>query len=202
MGIGAISSSGVVEAIWDYWVYFEPIRVYANQECIHNTQKITNMMDNILLGLNDPAATAELKGVFGLPNVTYDDDFAYVISYGIHAWQSKNWNPEVNDPSFDWFCSNITTDSVIYHYTESLTSTVQDLLKKGGYESEVDSLTTPMLNWIGWLAQYAVDRCEGIQDSCFSTRNTTFYQQDDISQDWRSWPYQVSTASALTYTGD
>jgi hypothetical protein len=148
------------------------------------------MMDNILLG-NDNATKAELKAAFGLPNVTYDDDFAFVVGYGIDTWQGKNWDPEVNAPSFELFCGNITTDSVIYPDTESLTSTVGDLLKKGGYGSEIKELTTPFLNWIGWLAQYAVDNCEGNQDACFSTHKPEYYAQDDLSQSWRSWPYQV-----------
>ena len=154
-------------------------------------------MDNILIGVNDTNTTAKLKSAFGLPNVTYDDDFAVVVAYGIMGWQGKNWDPEINDPTLDLYCGNITADKIIYPDTESLTPTVQDLLKKGGYESEVDSLTIPMLNWIGWLAQDAVDGCKGTQDSCFSTHNATYYAQDDISQDWRSWPYQVS----CFYTG-
>jgi hypothetical protein len=155
------------------------------------------MIDNILIGLNDSATTAELKGAFGLPNVTYDDDFASVVSYGIDSWQGLVWDPAENDPSFDLFCGNITSDSIIYPETSSLTSTVQDLLTKGGYGSEVSNLTTPLLNWIGWLGQYAVDSCQGDQDACFSTHNATYYAQDDITQSWRSWPYQVSIFPSL-----
>jgi hypothetical protein len=91
---GTISSSGVVEAIWDYWAYFEPIRVYADQKCVLYTQQVTHMIDNIIIGLNDSATTAELKGVFGLPNVTHNDDFAQAVAGGIDAWQGKNWDPE------------------------------------------------------------------------------------------------------------
>lgn len=159
------------------------------------------MVDNILIGVNDTATTAELKAVFGLPNVTYDNDFTYVIADGITSWQGKNWDPASNDPDFDIFCANITSTSVIYPYTESLKATTQDLLKKGGYDSEVDTLTTPMLNWIGWLAQYTVDSCEGNQDTCYSTHNATYYAQDDISQDWRSWPYQYCTQWGFLQTG-
>jgi hypothetical protein len=157
------------------------------------------MMDNILLG-SDEATKKELKTVFGLPNVTYDNDFAQVVADGIYGWQGKNWDPEVNDPSFEIYCSNITTDSVIWSGTEAKTSTVQDLLKKGGYESEVSSLTNPFLNWIGWLGDYVVDSCTEDQDSCFSTHNATYYAQDDITQDWRSWPYQYcKLCSRRTY---
>jgi hypothetical protein len=28
------------------------------------------------------------------------------------------------------------------------------------------------------------------QDACFSNHNSTFYQQDDLKQDWRLWSYQ------------
>lgn len=190
---GAISSSGVVEAIWDYWTYYEPIRIYADHDCISNTQKIIHVVDNILIGLNKSETTAELKGVFGLANVTHDDDFASVLTSGISSWQNRNWDPAENDPSFDLFCGNITSHSIIYPETSGLTETVRDILKTGGYEEEVSALTAPMLNWIGWLGQYSVNSCESDQDSCFSTHDHVFYAQDDISQSWRAWPYQVST---------
>ena len=179
-----------MEAIYDYWTYYEPIRVYAEQSCVLTTQRVINMMDNLLLG-KDNATTAELKAAFGLPNVTYDSDFAFVVGYAMDAWQGKNWDPDENDPSFDVFCSAITNSSIIYPETKALTRTVQDLLKKGGYGAEVDTLTTPILNWIGWLAGYAVSNCEGDQDVCFSTHRTASYKQDDITATWRSWPYQV-----------
>lgn len=165
--------------------------MFADQTCVANVQKITNVVDNILIGINDTATTLELKTAFGLPNVTYDDDFAYTISYGVDAWQSKNWDPAVNDPSFDIFCSNITTDSLIWPATEGLPTTVQDLLTKGGYGAEVATLTVPFLNWIGWLGDYTVDSCQGDQDACYSTHIPDFYAQDSLDDDWRSWPYQV-----------
>ncbi|KAK0127372.1 hypothetical protein ONS96_006921 [Cadophora gregata f. sp. sojae] len=198
---GAISSSGVTEAIWDYWAYWEPIRWYADQQCIEYQQKVIDLVDNIILRGNDSDTKAELKSAFGLPNVTYDNDFATVLSRGIGAWQGKNWDPELNDPSFDLYCGNLTSTELIYPSSKGLIGTVQDLIKKGGYESEIEKLTTPILNWIGWLAQYAVDDCEESQDTCFSTHNVTFYEQDDITQDWRSWPYQYCTQWGYLQTG-
>ena len=155
-------------------------------------QKTIHMIDNILIGLNDSMITYELKSAFGLPNVTYDDDFTAVVSYALNTWQGKIWDPELNDPTFDRFCGNITSSSVIYPDTEALTDTVQDLLKKGGYASEITNLTTPVLNWIGWLAQYDGGICQGDQDLCYDTHDPNRYAADDITQGWRSWPYQVS----------
>ena len=151
------------------------------------------MVDNILIGLNDSSTTAELKSAFGAPNVTHDGDFASVIASGIYGWQSLNWDPEVNIPTFTTYCANITSDKVLYPETNDLTSTVQDLLTKGGYGSEVSTLTTPMLNWIGWLGPNELDNCDDVdQDSCYSTYNVTFYEDTNIeTASWRSWPYQV-----------
>ena len=149
------------------------------------------MVDNILIGKNDSETTAELKAAWGLPNVTHDNDFAAVIARGIQGWQGKNWDPEINDPSLDEYCGNITSDLILYPETEQLKHTVETLLKQGGYESELDTLTIPALNWIGWLSNTTISSCQGSQDSCFSTHNATFYAQDDISQEWRAWPYQV-----------
>jgi hypothetical protein len=200
---GTISSSGVTEAIWDYWAYFEPIRVYAPPTCVSYTQKITHMVDNILIGLNDSTTTKELKGLFGLPNVTYDNDFASVLSNGIYGWQNKNWDPAVNYPDFDNYCGNISSTSITYPATESLKSTAQDVLKKGGYASEVDALTVPLLNYIGWLTAYLYENygnCSPQQDECYSTHIISSYELVDYSQN-RPWPYQYCTQWGFLQTG-
>ena len=188
---GAISSSGVTAAIWDYWQYYEPIRVYGPARCIEITQKIINVVDNILIGVNDTKTTAVLKGAWGLPNVTNDDDFASLLSLGVEGWQARNWDPEISAPWFERYCEAITSDSLAAPVPNSLKSTIRYLLEEGGYKSEIDYLTTPMLNWINWLTANVVNGCRGNQDKCFGSRNAEFYAQDDISQDWRSWPYQV-----------
>ncbi|TVY56542.1 putative extracellular serine carboxypeptidase [Lachnellula suecica] len=193
---GTISSSGVVEAIWDYWTYFSPIAEYADQDCIAITKKVINTADAIIFSGNN-ASIAELKGVFGLPNVTYDNDFAAVIGYGIDSWQGRNWDPALNDRTFDEFCANITSSSILYPSTTPLTATAQDAA--GG--AEVSTLTTPLLNWIGWLDENFVSGCSPDQDACFSTHNATYYAQDDISQDWRAWPYQYCTQWGFLQTG-
>ncbi|KAL3425043.1 serine carboxypeptidase S28 [Phlyctema vagabunda] len=199
---GTISSSGVVEAIYDYWTYWEPVRWYAPQDCISNIQKLTNVVDNILLKLNSSSTTTELKSAFGLPNVTYDDDFANVLSYGISGWQSKNWDPALNSDDFDLFCSNITSTDIIWPADSSLTTTVKDLLTKGGYEAEIDNLTVPMLNYIGFLDDYVISGCESAdQDECFTQHNLTAYEEDDLSATWRSWPYQYCTEWGYLQTG-
>ncbi|KAI9641177.1 hypothetical protein NHQ30_009977 [Ciborinia camelliae] len=123
---GAISSSGVVEAITDYWQYFEPIRVYAEPKCIKNTQFITNSMDNIVIGQEkNTALVQELKTVWGLPNVTYTNDFMSVVMYGMWEWQSKNWDPAIEGtPYFDYYCGNVTSEELIWPSLKSSTAEI------------------------------------------------------------------------------
>ena len=67
---GAIASSGVTEAIYDYWKYYEPVRRYGPPACISTTAKVTNIVDNIIIGKNDKKLTAQLKAAFGLQDLT------------------------------------------------------------------------------------------------------------------------------------
>ena len=187
---GAIASSGVTKAIYDYWEYYEPVKQYGPPDCISTTQKLTNVVDNILIGSNSSQLISELKSVFGLGNLTYNDDFANVLSMGIGGWQARNWDPVVNDPSFSQYCANITADSTLYSATDNLTSTVQSLIAAGGWANESSSLTTRMLNFIGYVNQTYIATCDQTLDQCYSNHNATYYAQDDISQQWRSWPYQ------------
>jgi hypothetical protein len=66
---GAIASSGVTVAIYDYWQYFEPIRQFGPPNCIKNTQLLVDMVDKILLG-NSTSNIQALKSAFGLGNIT------------------------------------------------------------------------------------------------------------------------------------
>ena len=68
---GTISSSGVTEAIYDYWQYYEPVRVYGPPDCIMTQQKLTNVVDNILMPEEHGQHSIQmLKEIFGLGNLT------------------------------------------------------------------------------------------------------------------------------------
>ncbi|CAL3970769.1 unnamed protein product [Diplocarpon coronariae] len=198
---GAIATSAVTYATQDNWAYWEPIRTYADQKCMAHHQKITKIVDNILLGKKDPATTAKLKRAFGLQGLTHDDDFAYIISVALLTWENQSWDEMESDPTFKQYCSHLTSPHVVYQETHALSNIVQDLIKVGGYEAEVASLTTPWLNWTGYIAKYVLSRCTKSQDACFSLHERPFYKYDDIRQDWRTWPYQLCTQWGLWQTG-
>ena len=68
--LGSIASSGVTRAIYDYWEYYEPIRIYAPHTCVELTQKLINVMDNIFQHYSNATQPAEqLKALFGLDGV-------------------------------------------------------------------------------------------------------------------------------------
>lgn len=130
-----------------------------------------------------------------------NQDFAATIASAIEQWQGRVWDPAVNDPSFELYCGNITSDSIIYPDTKGLASTVGNLIQMGGYHKELKSLTTRMLNYIGYLNLTTISSCVGSQDECFAAAQPDVLRQDDISQTWRSWPYQVCTQWGYFQTG-
>lgn len=187
---GAISSSGVTAAVVDYWQYYEAARLYGPKTCVNATQKLTHIVDTILLEQRNHAAP--LREVFSLQNITHDNDFARVLSNGISGLQDTNWDPDVSSPAFSHYCGNVSSEAVLYPWTRNLKPSVRDLIKAGGYDED-DSLTNHFLNYIGYVYHTAVEPCHArgqTQDECFSNHNSTFYAQDNISQTWRSWPYQ------------
>jgi hypothetical protein len=200
---GAISSSGVTEAIYDYWQYWEPIRLFGPQDCIHTTQDFVQIIDGILIDSESKELANSLKTTFGLGNLTDNTDFAATLAnYGIGGWQGRNWDPEVSDTTFGRYCGNITSTKLLYPGNESLKPVVKNLTEASGHPAS-DTLTTQMLNWIGYVNATLVSTCaqnNQTQDQCYSNVNTTYFQQTDIGQQtWRSWAYQYCTEYAHHY---
>ncbi|KAK4034559.1 serine carboxypeptidase S28-domain-containing protein [Parachaetomium inaequale] len=199
---GAIASSGVPEAIYDYWQYYEAARIFSPQDCVVATQKLTHVVDNILIGKADTDYVRRLKTAFGLGNLTRNDDFAYTISSGISGLQGLNWDPALNDTGFGEYCNNMTATTQLYPGLASLESEARALVEAGGYGDEADVLTNQLLNYIGYVNATAIASCnKPNQEACFTNYNSTFYQQDDLKQDWRLWAYQYCFEWGYLQTG-
>jgi hypothetical protein len=150
-----------------------------------------------LIDSNSSDLKSSLKSAFGLGNITDDTDFASTLTNnGIGDWQGLNWDPAVTDNTTGFYCGNVTTETLLYPGTESLTSTVKNLTEESGYPAD-DTLVTQMLNWIGYVNKTLVVPCASnnqTQNQCYSSLNTTYYQQTDLGQQgWRSWAYQYCT---------
>ncbi|KAJ5598878.1 hypothetical protein N7510_011828 [Penicillium lagena] len=82
----------------------------------------------------------ELKALFNLQELKYDDDFMSAISYGISYWQDRNWDPAVNDPDFDNYCTNLSSSTIKYPHCVSQKATAEKLISAGGYGEQAASL--------------------------------------------------------------
>ncbi|OHW98331.1 serine carboxypeptidase S28 [Colletotrichum incanum] len=199
---GGISSSGVTAAIIDYWEYYEGARLFAPGDCAETTQKLTQVVDNILLARSkhvEPSHVSQLKELFGLGPLQ-DDDFASTISFGISGLQSTNWDPALDSTGFGTYCATISSDSVLFGSTRHLKSTAEKLLSIGGAEAK---LTNRLLNYVGYVRDYVKKGCrDGDLVKCFSSRNKEDHQNTSLHQgSGRSWLYQVCTEWGYFQTG-
>ncbi|KAG6861573.1 hypothetical protein C0995_014869 [Termitomyces sp. Mi166 len=80
-------SSGVVEAILNFWEYFEPIRLHMPANCSADVQAVIAHVDKTFTGKNATAIQA-LKETFGLGNMTHLDDVAGALRNNLWDWQS------------------------------------------------------------------------------------------------------------------
>jgi hypothetical protein len=81
------ASSAVVEAILDFWQYFEPIRQNMPQNCSADVQAVIQRVDSTLLGRNATAIQA-LRDNWGMGDVTHLDDFAGALRNNLWDWQA------------------------------------------------------------------------------------------------------------------
>ncbi|KAF2278921.1 uncharacterized protein EI97DRAFT_223332 [Westerdykella ornata] len=201
---GAISSSGVTVAIYDYWEYFEPVRQFAPPDVVKNTQFLVDVVDTILLKSKNSAKVKELKEAFGLGNITDNRDFANVLANGIYGWQNTNWDPEVNSPAF-WYYQNNLTTALQNPATESLRPKVQSILAAASYPPSTASENI-LLNAINYFDVAYVSRWRSTnqtQDQFFTWLDDSFWANDGIDQQgWRSWMWQVCTEWGYIQTGN
>lgn len=101
-----------------------------------------------------------------------------------------------------YYCSNITSPTQLY---PDQPAEVREKTKRFVAEAGLSpALAQPVANLIGYFNLTQTSTCLGSGSTinqCFSTTNETFYSQHDISQTWRSWPYQFCTEWGYFQTG-
>ncbi|CAI6334889.1 unnamed protein product [Periconia digitata] len=204
--LGTISSSGVTAAIYEYWEYFEPIRLFAPPDCVAGTQTLIDVIDGILIRQNSTELVQQLKDVFGFGSVTDNRDFAYIFG-GVPGWQSTNWDPELNSPTTFNYCGNISATTLLDSAYESKRSTVQTLVSAAGYPANSTAVENVILNSIAYYGGSSLAAWEESgesQDQYFTQLNDTYWQEVDLdaAETWRSWNYQVCTEWGYIQTGN
>ncbi|KAI0157148.1 peptidase S28 [Hypoxylon sp. FL1284] len=79
-------TSGVVEAIGDFWQYFVPVQEATPQNCSSDLNAVIDYVDSVLLK-GSPMEKAKLKDMFMLGGIE-DADFAAALENGPWQWQS------------------------------------------------------------------------------------------------------------------
>jgi hypothetical protein len=79
-------TSGVVEAIGDFWQYFVPVEEATPKNCSSDLHTVIDYVDHTLMN-GTQAQKAALKNKFMLGNLQ-DADFAQALEYGPWEWQS------------------------------------------------------------------------------------------------------------------
>ncbi|SCV58863.1 related to serine protease [Fusarium fujikuroi] len=201
---GGISSSGVTQAIIDYWEYFEAARLFAPGDCAKVTQKLTQVVDKILTG-SDKEEKKQLKIAFGLLGLR-DGDFANAISRGIAGLQGNNWDPAQDSSDFGIYCGSVSSDAILYASTRSLAPYVKKWLSAHANKNDVKYLTNRFLNYIGYMrSNVESDKQGGCQgqtvDECYSIREMYGSTSLNPSSSGRQWTYQTCTQWGYWQTG-
>ncbi|KAK6087654.1 serine carboxypeptidase S28 [Seiridium cupressi] len=172
------STSGPVEAIYDYWQYFYPIQQGMPKNCSIDYEAIVDYVDSVFINGTEDDKLA-LKAQFNLEDLAHDDDAAVAISAPIWAWQSIQFYSGYS--SFYQMCDAI--EGVIPN-------------KTGNYSDGGVGLDKALPNFAAWYTTnylpgclredeacdgYGYDDWSGDDNvQCFDTYNTSM----EVFHDW------------------
>ncbi|TFY54686.1 hypothetical protein EVG20_g9606 [Dentipellis fragilis] len=176
---GAIASSGVTHAAITNWEYMDVIRLAANKTCSGNLVQAVAEVDKLL---QSPATHNQTRALFGLTGIVHDDDFVSTISDPLGAWQNKNWDPSINDNSFDEFCDAVAANTTGARGNSFVTA-------PGGL-----NVSQGLLNYANYIKTNIASECDpSEQESCFGSYDTASYQAVGLEESWRLWTFQYCT---------
>ncbi|KAI8983248.1 peptidase S28 [Trametes punicea] len=181
---GSIASSAVTHATLDDWRYYDIIRQYAPADCIAQVEKTVYEVDNLITS-SQPETRQAIKAVFGLWNLTYDPDFASLLSYPLGAWQDNNWDPAVGSTAFADFCDALGPPD------NAEVNTIQGITVSNATFNYAKYINRVML-----VTALQLTSCQPpeTQDECFGTITAKdVYLKTDLTQTWRLWNFQVCT---------
>lgn len=169
------SSSGVVQAILDFWQYFEPIRQNMPQNCSTDVQAVMTHIDRVFLSGNKTAIQA-IKESFGMESVKYLDDVAGALRNNLWDWQSLQ---VTSGPGAQF-----------YQFCDALE--VKDGQSAPASGWGLDHALSAWSNY--WKTTYYATICgEHDAETCLGTYDTTQTSWHDTSIDnaGRSWTWIV-----------
>lgn len=195
---GGISSSGVTEAIIDYWRYFEPVRQYGPADCIWTQQFVTDVVDKIFIDIKNETLKGEFKLFFNYATTAPDQSFVDRLYNGLYSWQSRNWDSAIGSGTFSNWCKVITSPKLEYSSSAALNSSAAEILEATGYGGN-DTLTLRLLNYAGYIRRFALANRNSADESV-STR-ASLAETAVPAEQFDSWSYQTCTEWGYWVTG-
>ncbi|OTB00961.1 hypothetical protein M426DRAFT_266744 [Hypoxylon sp. CI-4A] len=189
------ASSAPVQAIYDYWEYFDPVQQGMPKNCSEDYSAIIDYVDSVFT-YGTQEEQADLKELFGLQDLAHLDDAASTISSPIWSWQGIQFVSGYS--SFFQMCDAI--EGVTSNSTTWSNSTNGIGVKKA------------LPNFAKWFkSQYLPKYCSGYgyeewadPDSvaCFDTYNAAspmFTDHSGSNSFGRTWEWMVCNEPLFYY---
>jgi hypothetical protein len=169
----------VVEAIGNFWQYFEPVRAGLPANCSADVERVIAHVDDVLT-TGTAAEIQALKNMFGLGSIVHADDFASVLENGPWTWQSHDFDSGYS--SVYQFCD----------YVENAVSGVFNTSSACKPGTNATTTTVPGANGVGlkkalhgyatWTSQVLLpDYCSSLDSSFEGTLNTECFDSYNAS---------------------
>ncbi|KAF7364825.1 Peptidase S28 [Mycena venus] len=169
------ASSAVVEAIVDFWEYFEPMRLHMPANCSADIQRVIAHVDEVFTG-SDQTAIQAIKDNFGIGNVTHLDDVASALKTNFGAWQRLLMSAGPGAPFFQ-FCDALEVKNSVSAPAEGW-GLDHALAAWGSY----------------WITTFLAQICgDDDPEDCIGTYNASqpYYTDTSIDNADRSWQWMV-----------
>ncbi|KAI1204686.1 endoprotease endo-Pro [Annulohypoxylon truncatum] len=175
------STSGPVEAIYDFWQYFHGIQQGMPKNCSKDYSAIIDHVDRVLT-LGSPKEKTNLKHLFGLQDLSHNDDVGAAISSPIGNWQGLDFSSGYSP--FYQMC-----DAIEGFFPNSTNST----RPSNSTSSCGVGLRKALPNYARWFkSKFLPGRCTGLGSGtawpndldvgCFDTHNASSPMYTDLSQ--------------------
>ncbi|GJE96313.1 serine carboxypeptidase S28-domain-containing protein [Phanerochaete sordida] len=179
------ASSAVVEAILDYWGYFEPIRQFMPKNCSADVEAVIAHVDKVFTS-GTKAEIDALKANWGMQDLTHLDDVAGSLRNNLWDWQSLS--PDTG------------SEGQFFQFCDALEVKNGTVAPASGFGLE-HALTA----WGSyWNSTYLKDVC-GKTDvvDCLGSYNSsqTYYSDTSLGNDGRSWEWIVCTQVGFLQDG-
>ncbi|KAJ3985743.1 serine carboxypeptidase S28-domain-containing protein [Lentinula detonsa] len=164
------ASSAPVQAMYDYWGYFEPIRENMPANCSADVEAVIEHITEVFEGGNT-TAIQEIKDTFGVGSVQHLDDVAGVRS---NLWDWQDMQPTTGP------------GAAFYNFCDALEVKNGTVASAGGW-----GLDYALAAWGAyWRSSYLETMCGGEDvgeclDSYDST--ATYFTNTTIDNPYRSW---------------